>query len=307
MSTNSGEDGFCKFCGHLMNVHTKASSSKCTNLKCKKRFLVCQAGVHNGGGGWRLCDVPCGCGPTYYPSTAKQAYPLAPIEYASSHPLYESPSPEGEDNTFASHSSPEASSTSTNNPAYVDVTNNGHYFQFYGHDGGLITTVREHWQQTRVDYQGVKVEAWQMNDDDTGLSYFTWTLDVPDSQGAHEEQSERSLGKQVAQMPQPTSHGRTLSEESIDPLQWNEEQLKANSVASRMAGLTIGGSSSSRDLVHGSARLDKKGRVCFKPEAGGEEVKSLRNSWVEAEDGFIFESKTHGCKFFTKQIKLAKK
>ncbi|GKU13941.1 unnamed protein product, partial [Fusarium langsethiae] len=270
MSTNSGEDGFCKFCGHLMNVHTRASSSKCT--KCKKRFHVCQALVHNEGKGWRLCDVPCGCGSKYYPSTAKQARPLAPTEYASSHPQYESP-PEDEDRTFVSHSSPKASSTLTGNPTYVDVTNNGHYLQFYGHDGELITTVREHWQQTRIDYQGVKVGAWQTVDD-MGFSYFTWTLDAHDSQdaGAEAEQSERSLGKKVA-------HARTLSTESIDPLQWNEEQLEANAVASTMAGLTIGGSSShqaessgSRGCVLGSARLDSKGTVVFKREAGGDKV-----------------------------------
>jgi hypothetical protein len=306
MSTSTGEEGFCVFCGHLMSAHTDAKHSKCT--KCKNRILVCQANNHAGRTGWRICDVSCGCGSKYYPSTAKEAYPLYSDEYASSHPLYESP-PEGEDNTFDSYSSPQASSMSASNPAYVDVTKTGQYFQFIDYDANPMYSTRDNWQQTLVDYKGVKTPAWQMTDS-TGLSYFTWSLDVPDSQEGYAEQSERSRGKQVA-----CSHGRTLSEESIDQLQWDEAQLEANSVASAMAGLTLGGSSSrqaessgSQDRVLVSARLDSKGRVVFKRKDGGDEMKSSRECWdKEKGGGYVFESRKFGCTFFTKEIKQAKK
>lgn len=294
MSTSSGEAGFCEFCGHPMNVHTSPRFSKCE--KCKKRFHVCQAGVHEEGGGWRRCDVPCGCGSRYYPSTAQEAYPLAPTEYASTHPQYESP-PEEE-----------------TSPTYVNLIRNGEYLQFYDHENELVSTVRGHWQQTSVLYEGENVEAWQMVDD-TGYSYFTWTLDVEDARGAGATQSERSLGKQAAHVHESSSsHRRTPSAESIDPLQWSDEQFEANTLTPAMARLAVGGSSSHqaqdlgpRERVLGSARLSSKGTVVFKPEGGGEKVNSLRKSWVKVKGGFVFESKLHDCTYFTKEIKPAKK
>ncbi|RSM08835.1 hypothetical protein CDV31_007974 [Fusarium ambrosium] len=298
MSTNSGESGFCKFCGHPMNGHTKSSLSKCKN--CKKRMHVCQVGVHAEGDGWIICDVACGCGPRYYPSVAKQARPLAPSEYASSHPLYEPP-PDGED-----EDEDEDDETSIGSPSYVTLAKNGDYLQFFGHGGELISTFREHWQQTTISCQGGDVDAWRM-EDDTGQSYFTWTLDVDDNKDdARTGQSERSLGKQVAHAPQSTSHGRTLSAESIDPLQWSEEQLEANTLTPAMEELTIGGGSSQK-RVHGTARLSSKGTVVFKAASDGKKVNTARASWVKVKGGFIFESNMHRCTFFTKEITPPKK
>lgn len=293
MSTNSGESGFCKFCGHPMNEHTKATLSKCT--KCKKRMHVCQSGVHARGDGWRLCDVACGCGSRYYPSVAKQARPLAPSEYASTHPLYEPPSDvEDEDED-------EDDESSIGIPTYVKLAKNGDYLEFVGHDGELISTFREHWQQTRISSQEGDIDVWRM-EDETGYSYFTRTLDVDDSK------DKRSRGKRVAHAPQSTSHGRTLSEESIDPLQWSEEQLEANTLTSAMEELTVG-SGSSQKRVHGTARLStsRKGTVVFEAASDGQKVYSLNTSWVKVKGGFIFESKKHRCTFFTKEIKKPKK
>ncbi|KAF5017568.1 hypothetical protein F66182_10491 [Fusarium sp. NRRL 66182] len=112
--------------------HTKASLSKCK--KCKKRILVCQASQHAEGSGWRLCDVPCGCGPKYYPSTAKTAEPLETTEYASSHPQYESPPPPDEEST--SYEAPvgsEVADAPVKNPAFVEITKSGDYLQFHNH------------------------------------------------------------------------------------------------------------------------------------------------------------------------------
>jgi hypothetical protein len=90
MSANSNETGSCKFCGHFMSAHTKAASSKCK--KCGKRIIICQATIHNETRGWKICDVPCGCGHKYFPAYARGATPLEPDNFASTHPLYVQPS-----------------------------------------------------------------------------------------------------------------------------------------------------------------------------------------------------------------------
>ncbi|KAG9249989.1 uncharacterized protein F5Z01DRAFT_640709 [Emericellopsis atlantica] len=94
MSTSTGEEGFCIYCGHAMDGHTKANHSKCK--RCKKRVLVCQATVHDSVAGWRICHVPCRCGEKHFPSTAKAARHLEPTEFASSHPDYQSPEEAGD-------------------------------------------------------------------------------------------------------------------------------------------------------------------------------------------------------------------
>ncbi|KAG5786777.1 hypothetical protein H9Q69_014147 [Fusarium xylarioides] len=285
-----------------MNEHTKASLSKCK--ECKKRILVCQARQHAEGGGWRICDVPCGCGPRYYPSTAKEAQPLETTEYVSSHPQYESPPPDDEDTSYEapiSHYAPDASATPAEGPTFVELIKNGDYLQFYNHRGEVISTFREHWQQKSIPHEGVNVLAWQVDYD--GYSYLTWTLDVGDSQ---EQQSERSRGKRAANASQSASHGRTLSAESIDPLQWDQSRIDEETVTSGMAGLSVQGESSHQaKRTHVSARLGGKDTVVFKND--GKKVTSLRESWVEVEGGFIFESKKYGCTFFAKEIKRAKK
>ncbi|KJZ68299.1 hypothetical protein HIM_12307 [Hirsutella minnesotensis 3608] len=79
MSTNSGEDGWCPYCGHGMSVHAGEWESKCRN--CEQRFIICQE-RHAKGSGWRICHMPCGCGKKYYPDKAKAAKPLKSGEYA---------------------------------------------------------------------------------------------------------------------------------------------------------------------------------------------------------------------------------
>jgi hypothetical protein len=72
-----------------MNEHTRERESKCR--QCKKEFIICQTNSHGPRGdrhGWRICYIPCFCGPKYYPDKAKSAHPLADDEYATSHPGY---------------------------------------------------------------------------------------------------------------------------------------------------------------------------------------------------------------------------
>ncbi|KAH7302996.1 hypothetical protein B0I35DRAFT_447498 [Stachybotrys elegans] len=87
MSTSSGREGSCSFCGHWMNEHAREEDSNCK--KCKKLFSICQAGRHGPRGdrrGWRICDIPCSCGSKYYPDKAKAAKPLAADEHKSYQP-----------------------------------------------------------------------------------------------------------------------------------------------------------------------------------------------------------------------------
>lgn len=223
MSTSSGEAGYCTFCGHLMNEHTKASRSKCK--KCKKRFIVCQAPLHESAG-WRICDIPCGCGSKHYPSSAKEARPLKPTEYATSHPQYESPS------------------------------------------GSM------------------------------DLSYVASRGDVPLDEEAEQGQS--------------SSHTRTASADSVDPLQWDQERYTAETLASAMSGLTVESASYQRfERVPVSARFGKNNdTIVFKPQSGameGYKVESVATCWAEVEDGYIFASEQYGCEFFAKEIKRRKK
>ncbi|KAF4485714.1 hypothetical protein FAGAP_11437 [Fusarium agapanthi] len=296
MSTSSGESGSCLFCGHYLNEHTKASRSQCK--KCKKRFYICQAPLHETAG-WRICDIPCGCGSKYYPTTAKEARPLKPTEYASTHPLYESPPSNGEDTSYEAASS--TSAAPATEPVYVTLKKNGDQFEFTYNNNKILTYAR-HWRPARLVYQGQEDDFWLTEND--GVSYITWTLPT-DNQ---EVQTQRSLGKRVAYPAQP-SHERTLSN-STDPLQWDDERFEAETqMASRMAGLALGGGSSDQvqdDRVHVSARYHKKDKVEFKNE-DGKTVYTLISSWVQVVDGFVFESKDYGKTYFTKKIKAAKK
>ncbi|KPM38407.1 hypothetical protein AK830_g8148 [Neonectria ditissima] len=305
MSTSSGEPGFCKYCGHFMNEHTKASLSKCK--RCKKHIYVCQVGIHATGGGWKICHVPCGCGQKHYPSTAKPARPLEPADYASTHPEYESPP------------------LPDSKPTYSELFKSGDYLGFYGNDGEVVWTTQSSWWPTTTLYKGANVSCFQFDDESTGSSYFTWTLDVEDSLGATEpNQSERSLGKKTAHTASSgrkpsASHGRTLSAESIDPLQWDQERFEEETMASAMTGLTVGEGSSQRveeslDQRAGtlpvSAQLNEKGMVSFRLKSEGKHGKkmvSTRDKWVATTGGYIFESKLEGCTFFASEIKAAKK
>lgn len=312
-----------------MDGHTKASRSKCK--KCKKRIFVCQAGQHDEGGGWRICYIPCECGQRYYPSTAAAARPLEPTEYASTHPEYESPTiPEATGASYAIIPSlePQANRTvSTNEPTYAELFKDGYYLKFCNHNGGVIWTSQDDWKPTTIWREGVSVPCFQFNDANTGCSYFTWKLGEDDGQGATEPiQSEPSYSRGPVYSPRTegqfsTAHARALSEESIDPLQWDQERLEAETMHSAMKKLTVGeGTSSQQDegevpsqlaaTVPVSAQLDRKGLVVFTVKSGehsGEKLTSKRDKWVSVDGGYVFNSKSAGCTFFAKEIKPAKK
>ncbi|KAI1249782.1 hypothetical protein MGN70_009396 [Eutypa lata] len=324
MSTSSGEIGFCRYCGHPLDGHTKASHSKCK--QCKKRIFVCQAGQHQEGGGWRICHVPCGCGRRYYPSTAAAARPLEPSEYASSHPDYESPTiPEATSPTHAAIPDLEARDNSTvftNEPTYAETFNDGYRLGFYDHNGGVIWTTQNDWRSTTTRYEGASAPCFQFDDANTGCSYFTWKLGEDDRQGTTEpDRSEQSHGDMYLPRTEGQSsaaHARSLSEES-DPLQWDQKRIEAETIASAMSGLTVGGGrdsqqsegpSQSRRTVPVSAHLNHKGMVAFTVKAGedsGKKLVSPLNKWVPVDGGYIFDSISAGCTFFAKEIKPAKK
>lgn len=307
MSTSSGESGFCNYCGHPMDGHTKASHSKCK--RCKKRIYVCQAGQHDEGGGWRICYVPCGCGQKNYPSTARAARPLEPTEYASTHPQYESPN-----DTDTTHTDvPGPASPDVPEPTYVELLRSGDYLGFYDYNEDVIWTSQSDWRSSTIWFEGAEVACFQF--ESAGYSYFTWRLDVDSGQeGTEQGQSQRSLGKKAVRQPS-TSHGRTLSEESIDPLQWDQERITAETMASAMRGLTVGEGSSQQGEGHGqvsgtvpvSARLSRKGMVDFTVKSSGKKLASTREKWVSVKGGYVFESQSEGCIFFAKEIKPAKK
>ncbi|SPJ80261.1 uncharacterized protein FTOL_08653 [Fusarium torulosum] len=275
MSASSGESGFCIYCGHFLNEHTKPSRSLCKNRACKKRFLICQAPVHNTTG-WRICDIPCGCGSAYYPDNANAARPLEPAEYASTHPLSESPSSGGE-------------AAPASDPIFVELWENNGYWEF-GHNGMIISSSRKDWKPSRQFYEGRFWDCWRWND------YATWVLP---------SQSQQSTGKRVAY-----THGRNVSS-STDPVTWTEERLAAETqMTSGMAGLALEGGSSYQaqdENVYVSARLYKKDNSMVEFKHNGQVIKSKITSWATVDDGFVFKSSTYGCTFFTEVIKPAKK
>ncbi|KJZ70799.1 hypothetical protein HIM_09812 [Hirsutella minnesotensis 3608] len=330
MSTSSGEPSFCDYCGHPMNGHTKASHAKCK--KCKKRILICQAGIHATGAGWKICYLPCNCGPRYYPSKAREARPLTPAEYAATHPEYESPSYADYDED--THQEPiaqplyNAAETSMSEPMYVDLFRSNNDFGFYGYDNDIIWSRQSDWRSTTKWYEGAHVPCFQFDDVSTGLSYFTWTMGVGDSEVvARTDQGKRSKshGKTAVRGSsskggESRSHGRTLSEESVDPLQWDQKRLDAEAMAARMASLSVGEGSSSQPtesldllstgVVEVSAQHRGKGMVSFRPKCGprsGQKLVSQRANWVKEQGGYVFESESEGCVFFAKEIQQAKK
>ncbi|RMJ01511.1 hypothetical protein CDV36_015744 [Fusarium kuroshium] len=322
MSTSSGRSKICSCCGHALNEHAKTTESKCK--KCKRGFDICQAGYHGydraGPLGWRICKVPCGCGERYYPDKAREARPLQPHEYVTSHPGYRPLEGFADSSSYVADTT-DPGTTPAYEPTYVDLSVNGDWLEFNNLNGELISTTREHWQATTILYQGVPTPCFQL-DDGTGYSYYTWSLDVDDAQEATElYPSERSLGKQPEQAPSSFSHRRTFSEESEDPLQWSEERFEAETrgLNSEMARLAVSGESSQQaekslaptggEHEPVSARMNRKGMVEFTVKSGekkGEEGKSSRGKWKPEGQGFIYR-RSDGRTFYAKEIKPAKK
>lgn len=326
MSTDSGEPGFCIYCGHFLSAHTKERHAKCK--KCKKRILICQAGVHATGAGWKICHLPCSCGEGYYPSNAKAARLLQPTEYAETHPDYEFPSYADDYNT--SHepiAEPVYSAVSTyTEPVYVDVFESDDTLWFYGCDNEVMWTQRDDWRSTTKWYEGANRPCFQFDNNSTGLSYFTWNLGPGDAAAA--TQSAPVKGSKhgttgarggSSRRGHTQSHGRTLSEESIDPLQWDQATFEAETLASQMASLSVieGSSSQTTDrpnqaaeFVEVSARHSGKGMVSFRPHSGpreGKKLTSRKENWNKNRGGYVFDSEAAGCVFFAKEIKPAKK
>ncbi|KAI1319113.1 hypothetical protein F5Y16DRAFT_391200 [Xylariaceae sp. FL0255] len=92
MTTSSGQDGFCVYCGHWLNEHTHPKHAKCK--KCKLPFVICQTGIHGDDEhrrGWMICSKPCGHDRKYWPDPAKAAKDLPEKCWASTHPRYQTP------------------------------------------------------------------------------------------------------------------------------------------------------------------------------------------------------------------------
>ncbi|KAF5963516.1 hypothetical protein FBULB1_13342 [Fusarium bulbicola] len=272
MSTSTGESGWCLYCGHPLNEHTKERHSRCQ--KCNKRLLICQ--VQHGTGGYSICDVPCGCGKKHYPSAAKEAHELEESEYASTHPQYKPPE------------SPE--------PDYVRVKPkmDGGQLKFT-HKNKQISSYHDNWDYGLMMVDGKKDTWWML--DMGSIVYYAW--DLPST--------ETVPSKTVAQ----PSHERTDSG-STDPLSWDQERLEANTQMTSMMGslnLQGGGSSQAEDnMVRVTARYYKTDKVEFM--YNGEMVKSMATSWVRVHDGggYKFESNKYGRTFFATEIKpLAKR
>lgn len=323
MSTNSGESGYCLYCGHTMNEHTRASDSKCK--KCKKRFYVCQATIHANSAGWRVCWVPCGCGQKYYPSTAKAARPLNSSEYASTHPQYESPDYTDYDVDTSQESIVASLATATSTapasePTYVSLFRSNDNFGFYGHNEEPIWTRQSDWFATTKWYEGAYAPCFQFDDESTGLSYFTWSLDVaePSKSNRSKSHGKKPAHASTSKGASSRSHRHTHSAESIDPLQWDPERLEAETLTSGMAGLSVGEGSSRQlgdDLdqppkvvpVFAQPSEKHKGMVQFKPTSGGKKQNTPKENFVKTEGGYVFDSRAEGCIFFAKEIKPAKK
>jgi hypothetical protein len=318
-----------------MNEHCAKKDAKCK--KCKKSFEICQAGYHglaeHEPEGWRICFLPCNCGFDYYPDKARAAKPLQAHEYRPDHPGYraleqtddtelehylnftEQPGEGSTISEYYSHvdgpSAPPASG-----PTYVELSVSGGLFGFYDEQNKERWTNESDWRLATILYQEVEVPCFQFDDYD-GTSYFTWKLGT-----RQPKVSTKALGKQTGRASSSrkggssTSHQRTLSEESDDPLQWDNKRYEEETITSKMAELGVGEASSSRQgednqgksakFVRVSARLTKKGKVRF-TLASKEEYETKRENWVATEGGYVFDSKPAGCVFFAKEIKPAKK
>lgn len=318
MSTSTGESGWCQYCGHPLDGHRAAKRSKCR--QCKERILICQAGGHTSGPGWKICHVPCQCGPEYYPT--EEARPLTQADYASTHPEYVAPDEE-EDYTDTTHFSATASASATSEvePAYVDLFQNGDEFGFYDCNSEVIWTRESDWQESTTLYNGEQVPCLRLYDGTTNMWYFTWTLEIGDSQAAAESRKEKASSSHGAQAAntekgQSDPHRRTDSHESIDPLQWDQARIDEETMTAEMANLQVGESSRGTapsdqrgGKVAVSARYMGKNKISFKPKSGdleGQKLVSRRKDWVKEGSGYKLASQTHGCVFVAKEIKPEK-
>lgn len=86
MSTSSGRDGSCIYCGHWLNAHTKVKYTKCKKKGCNAHKEICQAGTHGNSTAYMICDHGCGHGWEYWPDMAKSAIDLPEKCWADSHP-----------------------------------------------------------------------------------------------------------------------------------------------------------------------------------------------------------------------------
>lgn len=320
MSTSTGESGWCRYCGHPLDGHTAAKHSKCR--KCRKRILICQVIVHSSGAGRKICHVPCQCGPEYYPT--EEAQPLAQADYAITHPDYVAPDDEDDytDNTQLSTTA--SGATSEAGPTYVDLFWQGDDFGFYDINQHLILSRKSDWQPATTLYEGEPTPCVQLYDGTTNLWYFTWTLDIGDSQAVAKTRKGKASSARRTQTTNAISseagqsdpHRRTDSKESIDPLQWDQARFEEETMTAGIANLRVGESSQAPatsdqrvETVTVSARYSGKGKVTFKPKDGdlsGQRMVSQKKEWVKDGSGYKLTSETYNCIFVAKEIKPAK-
>jgi len=213
MSTNSGEDGYCPYCGHAMNGHAADWESACK--KCDERFVICQE-RHGNRSGWRICLIPCDCGTQHYPDKANAAKPLKARERVDPAPL-------------------------------------------------------------------------------TG---YAPTIAGPSS------------AAMAALLGSSSSHVRTLSAESVDPLQWPEERLQSDGgLLTGLAALSIaapGPTSVAPPTVEVSARWNSDGNTVTLKSFAGDKIATVnRENIQDREDGIWVY--INGTWYFAVEIKGAKK
>lgn len=125
-------------------------------------------------------------------------------------------------------------------PIYVDMSVNGDWLQFYGHDGMVISTTHQDWHYSRAMCQGMRYPCFLFNDD-TGYSYYTWSLDTGARETTEQYLSESSAGNQPQYEPLSTSYDHGLSDDPRDPLRWNAEETEEYlQLDSAMDRLTVG-------------------------------------------------------------------
>lgn len=292
MSTNSGESGFCRYCSHSMNEHTKKALSKCK--KCKARFLICQAAWHDKGSGWRLCEVPCACGRKYYPSTAKGARPLHESEFGENHPQFKAPCDADESGDQSNDYTTEFSSSYGQTADYnydeqVPVSRDAFHqdYQSFGGDSQTQWTNTQQWEQGPVASDEAYVETTQRAEGPRDH----WTLEQ--SQGSHQATT-TTAGPS-------TSHRRTSSADSEDPLQWDTQRYEEETMTEAMANLDVHEHDVELPIAKISAYYTTSGKVRFDTPSGTQ-VDTSRDDWVKTDEGYKWKSTRYGYVFFTSKI-----
>lgn len=120
----------------------------------KKRIYICQQShIYDG---WKICMIPCHCGPAFYPSKAREANPLHPSEYYTEYPDY--------NNVQSVASSSGSGAAEASRVAIVSFTCNRSLIDpIFNRKAAGLTKAKSNWSPTPISecYQEAYEEAYE--------------------------------------------------------------------------------------------------------------------------------------------------